>query len=149
MSETSPAQEIVCPNCSAINRIPAGRAALEASCGKCHAPLFSGQPVALSAQNFERTITRNDVPVVVDFWAAWCGPCRMMGPEFAKATPQLEPEVRMAKLDTEAAQQIATRHNIMSIPTLVLFHKGKEVARQSGVLPAGHIIQWVRETLRD
>ncbi len=139
--------EIVCPACSAINRLAAEKPAAEAKCGKCREPLFSGHPTALTDQNFARHVSRNSIPVVVDFWAEWCGPCKMMGPEFEKAAKALEPQVRFAKLDTEAAQQSAAKLNIRSIPTMILFHGGREVARQSGAMPAGHIIQWVREAI--
>jgi thioredoxin 2 len=139
--------EIVCPACSAINRVAPERPAAEAKCGKCREPLFSGHPMALTDQNFARHVQRNSIPVVVDFWAEWCGPCKMMGPEFEKAAKALEPQVRFAKLDTEEAQQSAAKLNIRSIPTMILFQGGREVARQSGAMPAGHIIQWVRETI--
>ena len=140
--------EIVCPACAAVNRVPAEKPAAEARCGKCHQPLFSGQPEELTAANFEKTITRNSIPVVVDFWAEWCGPCKMMAPEFRKAAQALEPAVRFAKLDTEAAPGPAAAHGIRSIPTMILFRNGKEVARQSGAMPAGQIVQWVRDAAR-
>lgn len=140
--------EIVCPTCAAVNRVAPEKPAAEAKCGKCHEPLFTGQPIALTDQSFARHISRNSIPVVVDFWADWCGPCKVMAPEFEKAAHSLEPGVRFAKLDTEAAQDAAARLNIRSIPTMILFQGGREIARQSGAMPAGHIIQWVRETMK-
>lgn len=140
--------EIVCPACAAVNRVAPEKPAAEAKCGKCHEPLFTGHPVALTDQSFARHISRNSIPVVVDFWADWCGPCKVMAPEFEKAAHSLEPGVRFAKLDTEAAQDAAARLNIRSIPTMILFQGGREIARQSGAMPAGHIIQWVRETMK-
>ena len=140
--------EIVCPACAAVNRVPPEKPAAEARCGKCHQPLFSGQPAELTAATFDKTITRNAIPVVVDFWAEWCGPCKMMAPEFRKAAQAMEPAVRFAKLDTEAAQAQAAAHGIRSIPTMILFRNGKEVARQSGAMPAGQIVQWVRDAMR-
>lgn len=139
--------EIVCPRCSAVNRVPAEKSAHEAKCGKCHEALFDGHPVALDGASFARHLTRNTIPVVVDFWAEWCGPCKMMAPEFERAAKTMEPAVRFAKLDTEQAQEQAGRLGIRSIPTLVLFHNGREVARQSGAMPAGQIVQWVRQSL--
>ena len=140
--------EIVCPACSAVNRVPPEKPAAEARCGKCHQPLFSGTPAELTPGNFDKTITRNAIPVVVDFWAEWCGPCKMMAPEFKKAAQAMEPAVRFAKLDTEAAPQQAAAHGIRSIPTMILFRDGKEIARQSGAMPAGQIVQWVRDAAR-
>ena len=139
--------EIVCPACAAVNRVAEDKPAAEAKCGKCHESLFSGHPTALTDGNFAKHVTRNSIPLVVDFWAEWCGPCKTMAPEFEKAAKALEPQVRFAKLDTEAAQQSAAKLNIRSIPTMILFHGGREVARQSGAMPAGHIIQWVREAI--
>ena len=140
--------DIVCTACSAVNRVPPEKPADAARCGKCGAPLFSGHPVELSAASFERHITRNSIPVVVDFWAEWCGPCKMMAPEFRKAALAMEPNVRFAKLDTEAAPGPAAMHGIRSIPTMILFRNGQEVARQSGAMPAGQIVQWIRDASR-
>ncbi len=139
--------EIVCPACAAINRVPPEKSVAEAKCGKCHASLFDGHPVALDSRAFAKHVGRSSIPVVVDFWAAWCGPCKTMAPEFEKAAAAMEPRVRFAKLDTEAAQDVAGQLGIRSIPTMILFQNGREVARQSGAMPAGHIIQWLRDSL--
>ncbi|MCA3573644.1 MAG: thioredoxin TrxC [Aestuariivirga sp.] len=140
--------EIVCPTCSAVNRLPPDRPAERARCGKCQSPLFRGEPAELDGPGLQKHLSRNSIPVVVDFWAEWCGPCKMMAPEFRKAAQALEPHVRFAKLDTEAAQEEAARWGIRSIPTMILFQGGREVARQSGALPAGQIVQWVRDAMR-
>ncbi|MGB5605838.1 MAG: thioredoxin TrxC [Gammaproteobacteria bacterium] len=135
---------VVCPHCTAINRMPSARLQAAPKCGKCHAALFTGSPLELSADNFQRQISRNDIPVVIDFWAPWCGPCKVMAPAFEQAAGQLEPQVRLAKLNTENEQTLAGHYNIRSIPTLVVFKNGREVARQPGAMGAADIVRWVQ-----
>ena len=139
----SESKHLVCPHCAAVNRIPATRLGNDPRCGKCSKALFTGRPVALDDATFERHISRSDVPVVVDFWAPWCGPCKMMTPAFEQAAAELEPRVRFAKLNTDEAQGTAARFQIRSIPTLALFKSGREVARQPGAMGAADIVRWV------
>jgi len=134
---------IVCPSCQAVNRIPSERLAQHPRCGKCKEALFTGHPLELTARDFHQHIGRNDIPVVVDFWAAWCGPCKMMAPAYAQAAVKLEPRVRLAKLNTEQEQGIAAQFNIRSIPTLILFKAGREIARQAGAMSAADIVRWI------
>lgn len=135
---------VVCPHCSTVNRVSQQRLADRGKCGSCKAPLFDHHPVALSETSFDRHVGRSGIPVVVDFWAAWCGPCLAMAPHFERAAGELEPRVRLAKLDTEAAPGIAARYGIRSIPTLIVFRDGVEAARHSGALDLPHLLHWVR-----
>ena len=137
---------VVCPACAAVNRTLEQRLGDKPTCGKCHRPLFGG-PVELDAAGFDAQVTRGDLPVLVDFWAPWCGPCKMMAPQYAQAAQQLEPGVRVAKVNTEEQQALAQRFAIRSIPTLALFQGGREVARQAGAMGAADIVRWARAHL--
>lgn len=141
MNET---QHIVCPHCDAVNRIPTTRMSDDPKCGKCRTSLFVGSPLELTSGNFQTHVSRNDIPLVVDFWAEWCAPCKMMAPAFEQAASQLEPTARLAKLNTETEQDIAARFQIQSIPTIALFKNGQEVARQAGAVGAADIVRWVQ-----
>jgi len=138
---------IVCPHCSSINKVATQRLKDDPKCGSCKHLLFTAHPVELTVDTFTRHISRNDIPVVVDFWAPWCGPCKTMAPAFSQAATELEPQVRLAKVNTEVEQALAGQYNIRSIPTLMLFKNGKEVARQAGAMGSADIVSWVRSRL--
>jgi thioredoxin 2 len=141
------ALHIVCSHCGGINRVPSERLTEKPSCGKCHKVVLDGKPTNLGSQNFDRFITKNDLPVVVDFWADWCGPCKMMAPIFTQVASQMATEVRLAKVDTEKAQDISARYNIRSIPTIILFKNGKEIDRLAGALDQSGLTRWIKSQL--
>jgi len=138
---------IPCPHCRAMNRVPAVRLADAPTCGRCHEPLFTAAPLVLGTADFDAHALRSGLPLLVDFWAPWCGPCRTMAPQFENAARMLEPQVRLAKVDTEAEPALAARFAIRSIPTLVLFSSAREVARHSGAIGSAQIVDWVRTRL--
>ena len=138
---------IVCPHCNTVNRIVTDRLQEKPLCGKCKRALFMAQPLDLTAGNFLQHISRSDIPIIVDFWAPWCGPCKMMAPAFAKAAVQIEPKARLAKLNTEQEQTIAAQFSIRSIPTLVIFKGGRELARQSGAMSESDIVHWINSNI--
>lgn len=133
---------VVCTHCGGVNRIPAARLNQGPKCGKCKRPLFEGKPAEVDDARLQKQISRSDVPVLVDFWAPWCGPCQTMAPAFEQAARQLEPAVRLLKLNTEQHQQLAGQLGIRGIPTMILFRNGKEADRMSGALDAGGIVSW-------
>lgn len=138
---------IGCASCGTLNRVPEERLGEDPKCGKCKAPLAGGAPVPVDESTFEAAVLRTELPVVVDFWAAWCAPCRMMAPALERAAEQLKGRARFAKLDTEAAPTIAARFAIRSIPTLIGFKGGREAARISGAMDAASIATWVLRNL--
>jgi thioredoxin 2 len=138
---------VVCPACAAVNRVPRARPAIAAKCGKCGQRLFQGQPVELDAAGFERHLGQSGLPLLVDFWAAWCGPCQAMAPVLAAAARELEPRLRLAKLDTDAVPEVAARYGIRSIPTLILFKDGREAARTAGAMPPARLKAWLEPWL--
>ncbi len=144
---SKPSEILVCSSCQSINRIPTARLRDDPRCGKCKQPFFAGKPISLTDQTFDRQLTRSEIPLVVDFWAPWCGPCKMMAPFFEKAAAELEPRVRLAKVNTDENRALAMRYQINSIPTTAVFKGGHEVARQPGAMNLPQLLQWIQSKL--
>jgi thioredoxin 2 len=140
-------RNIVCPHCTAVNRIPLDKPAGSAKCGRCHGPLFTGKPFPVTAESFATHFLHNDIPVVVDFWADWCGPCKAMAPVFERVAAELEPNVRFLKIDTQSEQDVAARYDVRSIPTLILFRNNKVIARRSGATDQRSLRAWVEQAM--
>jgi len=138
---------VVCPHCDRTNRLPAEKLTSGGKCGVCHEPLFTGLPLELTHINFDRQVKNHQLPVVVDYWAPWCGPCKMMAPVFASVASQLEPQVRLAKVNTENEQQLASGAGIRNIPTLVVYKQGVEVARTAGAMDQQNLLAWIKSNL--
>jgi len=143
----SEALQVVCGHCGRINRLPRERAPQGARCGACHQPMFDGRPIEVDEQGLARHLANSDIPILVDLWAPWCGPCRAMAPMFERAAKELEPKVQLLKLNADRAPEFASRHNITGIPTLLLMRGGKEVSRRSGAMDARNIVEWTRDGL--
>jgi thioredoxin 2 len=137
------APHVICPHCDTINRVPLAKLDAGGKCGNCHKPLFEARPVALDQARFDRHLQKGDVPLLVDFWAPWCGPCKAMAPEFERAAGRLEPNLRLVKVNVDEEPALAQRYGIQSIPTLAVFRHGKELARQAGAMSAADLERWV------
>jgi thioredoxin 2 len=138
---------IVCGHCNSIVRVPRARLGEKPRCANCHQPLFDGHPIALTSASFDRHVARNDIPLVVDFWAPWCGPCRMMAPHYEAAARRFESRARFAKVNSDEEQSIAERFSIRGIPTLIVFKGGREAARQSGAMDSPTLTRWLESSL--
>lgn len=138
---------LTCPSCHTGNRIPAERIDQSPQCGRCKAPLFQGQPIEAGTSTLPSILANTDMPIVIDFWAPWCGPCKAFAPIFSDAAKTLEPNIRFVKVNTEAEPQLGAQFGIRSIPTLAIFHRGQELARQSGAMHGGQLRQWLAQVL--